>query len=686
MRVWVCVVLPLTLFVLALMSDGAWAFAPAPMKEDKGDPLPKAASARLGSVRLRHGTGIQALCFSPDGRSIVASGGGSNNVDNAVYLWDATDGTRRYRQVIDSGRAVAFSPDGKRVAVVASLSEKGDRGVLVLEAATGKEQHRLEVPAGVGQLCFCPQSKQLAILAGSGGDEKDELLLWQPGQKPRRFDRPKGWGTGIAFSPDGKQIAAGLLDSGERSKKDGYPICVWEAASGKRTHLLQGHEDDVRALAFTSDGHRLVSGGWGEGNSVRLWDLKTGKELSALPNRKGEALALWLAADDKTLLGVGGEGQLRGWELPGGKSLVRLPKLDPSPGRSLAVAFSADGKRLAMGSPGPTSVIYLWDLTTGGRMLRQVGHEAEVTGLAFTANGKRLASCAADGAILWDLSDRRPIRRFGSRKLAPETMALSPDGSLLALSESDTPTVHLFDTANGKAFPAITWALQKDRFRQDRVERESVRWLSIAPDGRSLVAAVNGKARMWRLSTGRTVEGDPHVLYGEGRELIRGSFTRDGKAFLAGTGIGVIRWDAANGKQTSRAGEAVDLWSEEAGFGSAAALSPDGKLLAVGGNSGVLSLWDTSEAKEVARLLKDADDWWKGFRAVAFSPDGKTLASGDRSGVIRFWDVASRKEFARREGHAGLIRALVFSPDGKTLASGGSDTTVLLWPVPARKN
>src|SRR5688572_12775766 len=81
---------------LALV-PAAPAFAPAPNKEDKGDPLPRGASARLGSVRLRHGTDVEDLCFSPDGRTIFASGGGPNSVDNAVYLWDAIDGTRKLR-------------------------------------------------------------------------------------------------------------------------------------------------------------------------------------------------------------------------------------------------------------------------------------------------------------------------------------------------------------------------------------------------------------------------------------------------------------------------------------------------------------------------------------------------------------------------------------------------------------
>jgi WD40 repeat protein len=147
----------------------------------------------------------------------------------------------------------------------------------------------------------------------------------------------------------------------------------------------------------------------------------------------------------------------------------------------------------------------------------------------------------------------------------------------------------------------------------------------------------------------------------------------------------VIRWDADTGKQTSRVGGEVNLWSRKEGF-SHGVLSPDGKLLVAGGNTGALALWDMSTANKIAQLLPDPNDYDRGILAVAFSPDGKVIVSGDRSGVIRFWDVASKKEFARREGHAGIIRSFAFSPDGKTLASGGADTTVLLWPVPARKN
>jgi WD40 repeat protein len=652
-----------TALALSIVPDAA-AFAPAPTKESKGDPLPKDASARLGSVRLRHAGEVISLAFSPDGKTLLAGG---REGDKAVYLWDATDGKRRFRVPMDSGCAVAYSPDGKRVAVVTHEVGKDNR-VIVLDAATGKELHRLETHAEVGCFCFCPKGGQLALLAG-GINAREELLLWEPGRKPRRFERLGGWGTVVAVSPDGKLIAGRCAFS--------TPIRVWDAASGKQIHLLQGHEDAVLALAFTSDGRRLVSAGQGEKNAVRIWDLGTGKELPALPDRKGDVKAMWLSADDKTLLVVDGEARLRGWRLPEGKRLDRLPKLDAPAGYSVVAAFSPDGKRLAMGQ---TPVIALWDLSNGSRLLRQPGHEADVTDLSFSADGKRLASCAADGVILWDLRDRRSLGRFGSREERPKAAALSSDGSLLAFSgECEERKVRLFDADKGKELTVIMWEAKRERDSR-RYERQEVGWMRFSPDGRSLAVAVDGKARLWRLNTGREVQGDPLVLQGEGRGFWPGGFSRDGKTFLAATEGGVMHWATSDGKRKSEAGGKVS------GRTSAVALSPDGKVLAVGSDSDELVLRDAKTGKELAQLVKASGESSWHFRALAFSPDGKILASGENTGVIRFWDVKSRKELARHEGHVGRVQSLAFSPDGKTLASGGADTTVLLWPVPALKD
>jgi WD40 repeat protein len=458
----------------------------------EGDPLPKGASGRLGSVRLRHAGDIPSVCFSPDGRTILA---GSAQAESAVYLWNAADGARRHRIPVAGGvGAVAYSPDGKRVAAVTTLSQRGDRGVLIWDEATGKMLHRINLPdEGAGKICFCPKGRQLAILVGDG-----VLLLWRAGQKARRLEAPKGWGTGLGFSPDGKRLAAGLFDLESPDKPAGYPLCVWDVASGKRTHLLLGHEDDVRALAFSRDGQRLFSGGWGEKNSVRVWDLDKSKELPALPQRKGEALAMWLSPDDKTLLVADSDGLVRGWRLPAGTGLKGLPKLAPARHGGNAVAFSADGQRLVMGSwlgsAGASNSIKLWDLTTGRRLLEQPGHEGDVCCLGFTADGKRLVSCAADGAILWDLRLRRVVRRFGPRKMRPDVVAISPNGALLAVSEYRREQIHLFDTVGGKELPAITWETKRE---EDEPPRESINWMRFSPDGGSLAASTGGRTALW---------------------------------------------------------------------------------------------------------------------------------------------------------------------------------------------
>jgi WD40 repeat protein len=642
--------------------------------------LPNGAIGRLGTTRFRHSGEITAIAFSPNGKTLLA---GSAQGDDSVSLWDVASGARRLRLPIESGtHKVAYSPDGKRLAAVDGLFH-GDGGVVhIWDAATGMKLGRLPVKGSVGGLCFSPTSKLVAIHTTKA------VLVWGPGSAPRVQTKHKGQGHAVTYSPDGKRIAGGVTYWRDPDRLEGATevLHIWDAATGKLVHSLRGHEDDIRTLAFSPDGRWLASGGWRDKNTVRLWDLDTGKELPALEKRQGAAFALCFIEDGKVLLAADGEGRARGWRLPGGKALRHLPVLEAVPHHATAVAFSPDGKQLAMGSwpgaAGRANTIHVWDLATGKQGPRQEGHEAKVRGLAFSADGKRLASCAADGMILWWPQKRRRAARIGSRRDNPGVMALSSDGTVLAASEEHEQTIRLWDTANAKERARLTWPVQVER---GHPLRQEVAWLRFSPDGKTLAAAEKGqtwlresKLRLWEVpEPGRGPRANPPVLIAPSRALFPGHFSRDGKTLTVGTSVGVLRWNLATRKQTHRAGREVPL-DDAVGV----TLSPDGELLAVGTHFGALSLWKTTDDRgDAARLLPTSPDTDNSIRTVAFSPDGRILASADRNGVIRFWDVRARKELAQRRGHTGSVNCLVFSPDGNTLASGGADTTILLWDI-----
>ncbi len=108
-----------------------------------------------------------------------------------------------------------------------------------------------------------------------------------------------------------------------------------------------------------------------------------------------------------------------------------------------------------------------------------------------------------------------------------------------------------------------------------------------------------------------------------------------------------------------------------------AALSPDGKRLAAGGEDKVVKIWDVATGKELLTLR--GHEMW--VNAIAYSPDGKLIATGGYDGMVKLWDAATYQEIASIEAHEGRVRCLAFSPDGKQVATGGDDQLIKLWDL-----
>ena len=111
------------------------------------------------------------------------------------------------------------------------------------------------------------------------------------------------------------------------------------------------------------------------------------------------------------------------------------------------------------------------------------------------------------------------------------------------------------------------------------------------------------------------------------------------------------------------------------------AFTPDGRILASAGASGLLRLWDMASGREIAKLRGHQGTAW----SLTFSPDGRILASSGADGTVRLWDVSSKREVATLRGHQSWVQDVAFSPDGQSLASAGSDYTVRLWDVSSRR-
>jgi WD40 repeat protein/tRNA A-37 threonylcarbamoyl transferase component Bud32 len=399
-------------------------------------------------LRLLHGheLDVRALSFSPDGQAL-ASGG----LDRTARLWDVPTG-RLLSSLRDRTwrvHAVAFSPDGGTVAVgsdgvadapslllwnvvrgvrrltldryanglVGNMAVGGGGRVIagtgglaasnnikLWDAATGKVLAALPEPAlDVRSAALSQDGTTLAL----GGEEQADgrklrgvvQLIDVPTRAVRTTLRGQdGPIVGLAFSPDGKLLAAGGVE--------GW-VKLWDLATGKESVPLGRHSTSFRSLAFSADGRTLITGAGNDQrpSEIKLWDVATGAERLAITDDEGVLAAVAITPDGKTLISSSGKvkrsGKVKLWDAATGKLRVSL---EGHTAFVLCLAVSPDGQTLASGSNDGT--IRLWDPVTGQERGVLRGQDGAVRSLAFAADGKVLAGL--DVTIkLWDGSGAR---------------------------------------------------------------------------------------------------------------------------------------------------------------------------------------------------------------------------------------------------------------------------------------
>jgi len=320
--------------------------------------------------------------------------------------------------------------------------------------------------------------------------------------------------------------------------------------------------------------------------------------------------------------------------------------------RVSSVAWSADGRTLASGSDDNT--VRLWEAESGREVRTLAGHGNWVLSVAWSPDGRTLASGSLDYSVrLWEAESGRELRTLSGHRERVLSVAWSPDGRTLASGSVDS-TVRLWEAESGRELRTLSghgnWVW-------------SVAW---SPDGRTLASgSLDKTVWLWEAESGRALR----TLSGHVNGVSSVAWSPDGRTLASGSSDStVLLWEAESGR-------ALRTLSGHVNGVSSVAWSPDGRTLASGSSDSTVRLWEA----ESGRALRTLSGHGNGVWSVAWSPNGRTLASRSSDSTVRLWEAESGRALRTLPGHVNGVWSVAWSPDGRTLATGSDDNTVRLW-------
>ncbi|PZV19631.1 MAG: hypothetical protein DCF20_01085 [Pseudanabaena sp.] len=583
---------------------------------------------------------VMATAFSPDGKILATS-----DVRGWIYFWLVADGSQLFKTHAHSEFifALAFNHDGQILA-----SGSLDRQIKLWNVKTGECLLAMEAHAiGVASLAFSPDDR---LIASCGGDRTVKLTEVNTGRCLMTLEGHEQIVRSVAFSPDGQMVASCSLDS---------TIKLWSVQTGACLRTIID-SSAVYALAFAPqiDAHSSESqlASAGEDCLIKIWDVNTGQIVSAIAGHQKQIWAIAFSTDGQILASAGDDETVKLWSMSTGE-VIRT--LYGHKSRIWSVAFSPDAKVLVSGSD--DRIVKLWDVDTGQCIRTIQGYHKATKPVVFSHAGDLLFSFSYEeqSVRVWDIQNAKCLKNFDLDTSGVMQVSFSPDQQTLACGNYDH-TIKIFDAKNGTCSQILqghsTW----------------VRFVIFSPNGEMLISGSGDRTiKIWHLQTGECL----HTLCGHTSPIQALAIHANGEILASGSWDGTIKvWDLRSPEclmtfaghsdrieslAFSQEGmlisgsvdRTIKFWNLATGICTRTlqcqfplwtiALSSTSPILAFCGYASGINLWCLLTHQYLNDLEGNFGIGYMGD--VIFSTDGQILASGGEDGTNRLWDMQTGK-------------------------------------------
>jgi WD40 repeat protein len=476
-----------------LLFMGAWSRGSKMLKLDAAKP----EAAVLWETGTKPTTTISTPLFRDDDYFYAILGNGSLaclETTTGKEVWSTREPTS------ESFGNAHLTPNGDRVflfnhtghLILARLTKDGyrelGRALLVEPTAGFRAQGPITWahPAYANKHAFARNDRELVCASLAATQLTETKTATSPELAGVRVltEFEKNAALGLAFSPDGKTLAAGQW-SGE--------VKVIDLSTGQQLPGPKPHHDWACSVAFSPDGRFLVSAGGSEfkpernrgktTGQIKLWDRMLAKEVGEFVGHSNKVFCATFSPDSKTLATASADETIRLWDVA---NKTQRAVLRGHKDAVWSVAFSSDGASVA--SVGTDRTVKLWNAATGEEQATLRGHEDEVRCVAFSPDGKILATGSADWTVrLWDPATRKERAVLKGHAGGVQCLAFSPDGKTLATGSGDE-TVKLWDAATGKVRATL------------RGHRSGISVIAFSADQQTLASGgIDDAVRLWTL-------------------------------------------------------------------------------------------------------------------------------------------------------------------------------------------